>query len=292
MSISVISNVKSLLGESPIWDHRNDCFYFIDIKKPAIFKYYPKSKELTYIDTPSVIGCIVLDRHGGLIAAMKDGLAIVNFEKKSFQFLSKLDEDRKNNRPNDGKCDKAGRLWLATMDDSEKIPSGRLWKISPSLTKEIMEEDFIVGNGIDWSPDLQKMYFTDSAKKVIYIYDFDLFAGTIKNKNIFARIPDGQGFPDGLTVDSSGYLWSAHWDGSMITRYHPSGVIDRIIKLPIPRPTSLTFIGRNLETLLITSASIGLSETSLKRAPLSGSLFTISNPETTGLIGNNFNLIN
>jgi sugar lactone lactonase YvrE len=53
----------------------------------------------------------------------------------------------------------------------------------------------------------------------------------------------------------------------------PDGRIDRVIKLPVPRPTAPAFGGEDLKTLYITSASGGLSESQLQEAPLSGSLF-------------------
>jgi sugar lactone lactonase YvrE len=204
---------------------------------------------------------------------MQSGLAHVNFETSKYSYFTSIDTDRLCNRPNDGKCDKAGRLWIASMDNQEINPSGRLWCISHLTKPKIWDSNFVIGNGIDWSPDGKKMYFTDSVNRSIFIYDYDLSNGSIKNKKIFATIPKGYGFPDGLTVDSEGYIWSAHWDGWRITRYAPNGAIDLVVEVPVPRPTSLTFGGSNLNRLFITSASYGLTAEDLARSPNSGSIF-------------------
>jgi sugar lactone lactonase YvrE len=273
MSLNVAYKLKCLLGESPVWNCEDDCIYFIDIKKPAINRFSTRNLILETIDAPSEIGCIVLNRTGGLVAAMKGGLAFVDFENAKYNFFASIDDNCYDNRPNDGKCDIAGRLWIASMDMKEREPSGKLWSISSSATPKIMDKNFIVGNGIDWSLDSKKMYFTDSINRTIYIYDFDSSSGSINNKKVFVKISALDGYPDGLTVDSQGFIWSAHWDGWRLTRYTPDGLIDKIISLPVPRPTSMTFGSSNFSKLYITSASYGLTSDELERAPLSGSLF-------------------
>ena len=60
---------------------------------------------------------------------------------------------------------------------------------------------------------------------------------------------EGVGAPDGLTVDSEGCVWSVHWDGWCITRYDPDGNVERVINMPVPRPTSCAFGGPDLSTL-------------------------------------------
>lgn len=273
MSLDVAYKTNSLLGESPVWNHQDNSIYFVDIKKPAINRFSTENLVFESIGAPGEIGCIVLNKTGGLVAAMEGGLAFVDFEKSNYRFFSSIDTDRLSNRPNDGKCDANGRLWIASMDKKEKEASGRLWSISSLATPKIMDKNFIIGNGIDWSPDSKKMYFTDSMNRVIYVYDFDLSSGSIRNKSIFAKISAADGYPDGLTVDSQGFIWSAHWDGWRLSRYTPDGSIDKIVVLPVPRPTSITFGSSNFSKLYITSARYGLTSDELKRAPLSGSLF-------------------
>jgi sugar lactone lactonase YvrE len=106
-----------------------------------------------------------------------------------------------------------------------------------------------------FSPDNRTMYHTDSILRTIYKYDYDLENGAISSRRVFAEVPPDLGMPDGLTVDSEGYLWSAHWMGSRITRYRPDGAIDRIIECPFRKPTSLVFGGAGLRDLYVTTAS-------------------------------------
>lgn len=273
MLFELVLKSNLLLGESPVWNSFDNSLYFVDIKNPSIHRLHFPSGCFESIAAPSEVGCIVFSQDGILIAAMQSGLAHVNFETSKYSYFSSIDTDRLSNRPNDGKCDRAGRLWIASMDNQENNPSGRLWCISHLTKPKIWDSNFVIGNGIDWSPDGKKMYFTDSVNRSIFVYDYDLSNGSIKNKKIFATIPKGHGFPDGLTVDSEGYIWSAHWDGWRITRYAPNGAIDLFVEVPVPRPTSLAFGGSNLNRLFITSASYGLTAEDLARSPNSGSIF-------------------
>jgi len=287
LSLDIACKIDCILGESPIWSPKDASIYFIDIKKSAIIRFSTNNHQFQSIPTPAEIGCIVLNKKGGLVAALQTGLALVNFESQKFNFFLDIDIDRPSNRPNDGKCDAMGRLWVATMDQKEISPTGRLWRISSQGVSKVMDKNFIIGNGIDWSPDFKKMYFTDSANRTIYVYDFDLKNGSIKNKKIFVKISDLDGYPDGLTIDRDGYIWSAHWDGWRITRYSPNGTVDKIISLPIPRPTSLIFGGADYSNLYITSARYGLTKSQIETSPLSGSLF-VYDAKITGRPSNPF----
>lgn len=287
MSLNLALNSNCLLGESPVWSPVDQSIYFIDIKKMSINRFCISNSLFETIPTPSEIGCIVLKRGGGIVAAMQSGLAFVDFTVKEYAFFCTIDGDILTNRPNDGKCDGAGRLWVASMDNKEVSSSGRLWKVSSTTAPEIVDSNFVIGNGIDWSPDSKKMYFTDSVNRAIYIYDFDLGSGTIGNKEMFVKIPEDDGFPDGLVVDGQGFVWSAHWDGWRVTRYALDGSIDKVVNLPVPRPTSLAFGGANLSSLFITSASYGLSSAELMNAPLSGGLF-VYDSTVSGRLSNQY----
>ena len=118
------------------------------------------------------------------------------------------------------------------------------------------------------------MYYTDSAKRTIWAYDFDLENGEISNQRVFVRTPADY-VPDGLTVDAEGYIWSAKWDGWKVVRYAPDGSVDLEVHLSVQRPTSCTFGGSDLKQLFITSASTGLTETELQDQPLAGSVFVV-----------------
>jgi sugar lactone lactonase YvrE len=120
------------------------------------------------------------------------------------------------------------------------------------------------------------MYFTDSMVRTIWTYEFDPATGALGERRVFATLAANDGVPDGLTVDSEGFVWSAVWDGWRVLRYAPDGTIERTIRMPVQRPSSCMFGGPDLKTLYITSACVELGWDALKNGPLAGSLFALS----------------
>ncbi|MDB5370559.1 MAG: hypothetical protein JWP20_2117, partial [Roseomonas sp.] len=91
---------------------------------------------------------------------------------------------------------------------------------------------------------------------------------------LLARMPSGAGRPAGLAVDADGGLWVALHDGWSVARLGHDGEVERVLPLPVPRPTDLGFGGPGLATLYIATARDGLGFDTLAAAPLSGRLLT------------------
>ena len=92
---------------------------------------------------------------------------------------------------------------------------------------------------------------------------------------MFATLGGDAGFPDGMTVDTEGFLWVAHWGGSRVSRYAPDGGVARIVPMPVPNVTSVTFAGPELSTLYITTAREGMTPEQLEAAPEAGGLYRV-----------------
>ncbi len=265
-----------LLGESPLWHPVENCLYWVDIVAATLNRFEIMNKSLKKFNMPKPIGSIGWRAKGGLIAALSDHFASVNTETGTTQTIALPLQRQRDVMFNDGKCDRQGRFWAGTKDIAEKNPIGSLYCLdTEGKATEILQRGFTVSNGIAWSLDNSRMYICDSPARQIYQYEFDPIKGQLGRFQIFAKILESEGFPDGLTVDSEGYIWSCHWDGWQITRYTPTGEIDSVIPMPVPRPTSCCFGGPDLKTLYVTSASIGLSASMLEDAPQSGQVFAL-----------------
>jgi len=204
-----------------------------------------------------------------------DGFGFLDLNTGTITRTANPESELPNNRFNDGKVDRAGRFWAGTMDDSCAGPVGSLYRWDPNGTVTRMATGFICSNGLGWSPDNRILYFTDSMIRTIWAYEFDLASGSLGARKVFAELAKDDGVPDGLTVDSEGFVWSAIWDGWRVIRYAPDGRIDREIRMPVQRPSSCMFGGDDLKTLFITSACVELGWNSLCRGPLAGALFAL-----------------
>jgi sugar lactone lactonase YvrE len=272
----------ALLGESPLWSASENALYWVDIKNPRLFRHDLSSGATRVTPMPEPIGAVALSAGGGLVAALRSGFALIDPRGVAQPVFARPEADLPENRFNDGKCDRAGRFWAASMNDRERGATGHLYRVDGMQGFSRMESGFVIGNGLGWSPDNRVFYFTDSIARRIYAYDFAIDSGTISNRRVFATVPDDAGFPDGLCIDADGHVWSAHWDGWRVTRYAPDGRIVDVLRMPVPRPTSCAFGSPRLDMLYVTSARIGLDGQALARAPWSGSVLAIE-PGATGL---------
>jgi sugar lactone lactonase YvrE len=282
---------RSILGEGPIWRPRENSLYWLDLKAPAIYCFDVITRQNRQIPAAlgKTVGGMVFARNGRMIVSDAEGVHELT-PTGHRNLLMNPEADQVGNSFNDAKCDPKGRLWTGTTDVKEVRASGSLYVIegqgrTPGRVRRI-DSAIVCANGPAFAPDGRRAYFADSVAEEIYIYDVDLDTGLISQRKPFVKAKNGQ--PDGMTVDSQGFLWNAMWDGWRIVRYAPSGEIDREIKLPVPRPTSVCFGGPRMDQLFITSASDGLTEQQLAEAPLSGSLF-VCEPGVKGLLDAEFN---
>jgi sugar lactone lactonase YvrE/DNA-binding IclR family transcriptional regulator len=283
LNIQCVTLTRSLLGEGPTWSPRDSALYWVDILTPSVHCYDNQKGVDTEVKVGSMLSLVIPKATGGLLVATPGGLMTLDLESKSLSFFCHPESDRPGNRYNDGKCDRMGRLWVGTLDMGTAANRGNLFRVDSDGTWKKMDSGFTVCNGLGWSPDNTRMYFTDSARRTIYAYDFDLLSGQITNRQPFLILDASDGTPDGMTVDEDGCLWVAIWDAWRISRYSPEGRELLRVKMPVPRPTSCCFGGANLDTLYITSASVRLNEDALAAAPLSGSLFSLQVAGVRGL---------
>lgn len=263
------------LGEGPVWDTYRQRLLFVDIKGDALLSFDERrgGSVTSYPGMPSAV--VPLQASDDLLAVSRSGLEVVSPLRRTRTRISAIEENLPGNRPNDGKCDRQGRLWFGTADDAEASFSGSLYRVGADGGMTRMLTGIGVSNGLDWSPDGTVFYYTDSMRRTIWRFPFDPVEGTLGERSVFVALGAESGNPDGLTVDEEGFVWCAVWDGSRIIRFGPGGSIDRLVEMPVPRPTSLCFGGPDLSILYVTSARIGLSPDALAAAPLSGALFAV-----------------
>ncbi|KQY63352.1 IclR family transcriptional regulator [Ensifer sp. Root142] len=275
------------LGEAPVWIEREKRLYWVDILHPAVHRFDPVTGKNETCNVSKLVSAVLPAIDGRLVVASQDGVEFLDFDRGTFTLFAEPEPGMPENRLNDAKTDARGRLWVGSMRLDVSRPTGNLYRISGSGEVHRAAAGLTVANGLAWSSDGRIFYFVDTVPGIIYAYEFDIGEGLIGNRRVFARIPESEGRPDGLTVDAEGGVWCAIWDGWRVVRYHPDGKIDRVVDLPVPRPTSVAFGGDDLATLFITSARTRLPASTLTEAPLSGGIFACT-PGVRGLPANLF----
>ena len=264
------------LGEGPQWNERDGRLWWLDIHGHRLHRLDPASGEVVSIETPERIGSFAfLPEFGSrILAAFETGLAYFDIETKSIDWIVRPETSGGGRRFNDGRTDRQGRFWVATMvenQDRAGADSASLYRLDPGGTLSTHLGGIAIGNSLCVSLDGRTLYFADTPKKIIFAFDLDPETGSLSKQRIFAEAE--RGYPDGAVVDEEGCLWSARWGAGEVVRHAADGrVVDRLA-VPARQTSCVAFGGRDRKTLFVTSAREGMDEAALATDPEAGSLF-------------------
>lgn len=251
------------VGEGPIWDADNNNMIFLDILGKCIFIADYSSGDIKKINVGQMVGCMALCENGNILLGMEDGVYRLN--DKGDIILAHKPTKIKGERFNDGKVGPDGCFYLGTSD---KNGEGAFYRFRDGELTELFS-GCGCSNGLDWSVDETKMFYCDSPLHKIEVFDFDKENNNISGRRTFAEIDMSLGTPDGLTIDTEDNLWVALWDGEAVIKINTDGKITEKVDIPAKKSSSCCFAGKNLEDLIITSASKGDE----KYYPLAGYVF-------------------
>lgn len=284
LTAELFLDTKSKLGEGPIWDAQKQMLLWVNILDHLVLITDPASGETRSIDVGQMVGTVVPHGEDSVMLALHHGFARLDLESEELTFLSDPEADLPHNRFNDGKCDPAGRFWAGTMGVGDsRGASGSLYRMDVDHTVHKMFDDVTTSNGIVWSHDNRTMYYIDTPLGRVDAFDYDHASGNISNRRTAVTIPDGQGYPDGMTIDADGNLWVAHWGGHRISCWDPQkGELLETVMVPAPQVTACAFGGPQLDQLYITTARNGLDDATLAEYPHAGGVF-LATPNVHGV---------
>ncbi|WP_423821110.1 SMP-30/gluconolactonase/LRE family protein [Salinisphaera sp. SPP-AMP-43] len=264
------------LGEGLHWDPENQALYWVDIIGGQLHRLAPDSGHHTTVDQGEAITCVVRRTDGGLLAAMRSGIWLLDDTGHKQQQLVEAPEDTHDHRFNDGGTDPAGRFWIGTMNEAQSAADASLYcydgqTLSPRLS------DMTITNGLAFSPDGRWMYHTDTPTRIIRRHPFDADTGKLGAGETWVDLNrlDIEGYPDGAAVDAEGYYWTALFGGAAVARFDPAGTLVSHHPMSALQPTMPAFGGTDGRTLFVTTAREGMDEDTIAQWPDSGSLFSM-----------------
>jgi sugar lactone lactonase YvrE len=289
LKIEIAVEAKSILGEGAIWDSRKHLLYWVDIMQGLVHTYNPANKQNTTIEVGQYVGTVVPRHSGELLLAVKNGFASLNASTGKLTMINNPEAHLPGNRFNDGKCDPAGRFWAGTISLKSEKGAASLYCLDTDLAVRKMIDNVTISNGLAWSSDHKTFYYIDTPTLTVAAYDYDLQTGNISNRRVAITVPETEGFPDGMTIDSEDMLWIAHYGGSQVVRWNPhTGKKLQSVKLPVSQPTSCAFGGEQLNDLYITTCRENMKEDQLEKEPLAGCLFKVPGMPVKGVVAGEF----
>ncbi|MEJ8812524.1 SMP-30/gluconolactonase/LRE family protein [Variovorax ureilyticus] len=267
-------------GESPVWSIAEEALYWVDIPGRALHRWSAAGHVLWVTD--EMPACIAprADAPGSWLAGMESGLFTITPQGDGLvesKRLAEVNHAMPAMRFNDGRCDRQGRFWAGTMlmDMAAGARVGRVYRFDKNgAAPSVQLQDFIVPNGLGFSPDGRAMYLSDSHPSVqtIWAFDYDTETGTASNRRVFVDMNPLPGRPDGAAVDADGCYWICGNDAGLVHRFTPQGKLDRSLEVPVRKPAMCAFGGPKLDILFVTSIRPGGD---LSDQPLAGGLFAL-----------------
>lgn len=260
------------IGESPRWDSRRERLMWVDIDGQLLCFFDPTSGINIQHHIGSSVGVAVFAEQDQIALALKDRFVLFDEKTGITKTLATI-ESGPTFRFNDGGVDPAGRFYAGTMQVPSVPRTAHLYSIDQVGRVVTQLSEVGLTNGMAWSLDGKKFYFTDTTLGNIREFDYNIEDGAISKPRVIFELPRATGLTDGLVIDAEGCLWLAVWGGGQVLRLTTSGRIISKIDLPVSQVSSMGFGGKNLDQLFITSATFQLSQGELLRQPLAGSLF-------------------
>jgi D-xylonolactonase len=235
-----------------------------------MFRYTPGTEKYQQCYSGTVVGGFTIQEGGELLLFMAGG-AVAIWRDGVLDYLIRDIPKERESRFNDVIADPLGRVFCGTLPADGRL--GHLYRLGTDGTLTEVLGGIGCSNGMGFTPDGRGMYYTDTGRREISVFDYDENTGAISNRRVFARVPEGEGVPDGMTVDADGYVWSARWDGGCLVRYAPDGTEDLREHFPARKVSSLTFGGEDYADIYVTTAGAERRE---KEGPGAGALFRVN----------------
>ncbi|KAI5633384.1 SMP-30/Gluconolaconase/LRE-like region domain-containing protein [Phthorimaea operculella] len=287
-------------AESPAWDPDTNTLYWVDVLNQTLhaMDYNTKkhtAKSLKQFDCGELNVVLPVKNSKQLLVACKEFVAVMDWDQNTYEKLARLGPKGTRNVVNEGKCDANGRLWAGTKgpQNGDEVEEDRatLYKlVRPCYRPRSEVKKVTISNGLVWSLNNSLLYYIDSDTNTVDVFQFDLEKGELGERRTVLNTTDWgylDAIPDGMTIDRDGFLWVALHRYGQVIRINPdTREIVTVYSLPVARATSMTWVGKDLEDLAITTSKRNVPEAVVKLYPLSGTVFFLKGLGTGGVLAN------
>jgi gluconolactonase len=248
-------------AEGPVWWHEGGYLLFSDIHNDRRIKYLPGAGISVDQERTNNANGLTRDPKGRLIACENAARRVTRRELDgSVTVIMNSFQGQRLYRPNDVVVRSDGCVYFTDPWTGNAAP--REWdrtcpgvfRVTPDLgTKTLLIDDFVMPNGLAFSPDETVLYINDSRRGHIRAFDIALSGTLAKHTDrVFADLRgDDPGVPDGMKVDTAGNVYCGGSGGIWIM--DPTGKkVGRIVH-GANATTNMAFGGDDWKTLYFTT---------------------------------------
>lgn len=245
-----VANYQCVTGENPLWNADEGRIYWEDIETGRLFRASHETLEHECFYRGPRIGGFTFQVDGTLLLFEENRIAVLDPKSgKRRVLIEDIDPDME--RFNDVIADPEGRVFAGTIGRTDE--SGGLYRIDLDGRVSVVWKGVKIANGMGFTGDLRRFYWTDTMGRVIYIADYERSSGKLERRRPFYVAPPSEGLPDGLAVDNDDAIWTTRWDGSSMLYISSGGRVISRIGFPVPKVSSAAFGGPKLDTLYVTT---------------------------------------
>lgn len=266
--VDVLFDLRTEIGEGPLWDHRLGRLLFVDILAGELYSA-SLDGQVEVTGTGQALGAVGLREGGGYVLATQEGVATLEPGSPPVPF-SDLRLDVRV-RMNDAQVGPDGCFWSGSMAWDAAEGAGSLYRVAPDGGWSEVVQSVTISNGIGWNVACDTMFFIDSATRCLEAFHWDE-TGLLGGRRVIAHVPEG--LPDGLCIDEEDHVWVAVYDAGVVHRFAPSGELVTSLHVPARLATSCCFAGDDLDMLVITSAGVGI-EPRARHEQHAGAVFAV-----------------
>ncbi len=248
--------VGGQLAECPTWDAERETLFWTDIPTRRLYAQRWGSNEAPalFFESEQQIGGFTLQRDGRLLLFRERDIALLEADGSALRVVAPF-EHAGSTRFNDVTADPQGRVFAGTIGKSGD--SGALFRVDLDGSLSCVATGTGISNGITFSPGYDFLYWVCSTRRTIFRFPYNAATGQLGEPTPFFVGTPADGYPDGLTSDTEGNLYSIRWaakeEGLYI--FNPEGEVIHRQKLPAVATSSAAFCGPQLRDLAITSAA-------------------------------------
>ena len=248
-------------AEGPLWWKEGGYLLFSDIHNNKRMKYEPGKGVSLFLEPTNRANGLTRDLQGRLVACEHDSRRVTRLELDgSTTVLANSFQGRQLNRPNDVVVKSDGCIYFTDPWTSPNAPQqwdltfSGVYRLTPDLgTLTLLADDFVLPNGLAFSPDESVLYINDTRRG--HIRGFELLPSGALAKHtdrVFADLRGPEpGVPDGMKVDVEGNVYCGGAGGIWIM--DPKGKKLGRIAHGAPATTNIAFVGDDWKTLYFTS---------------------------------------
>lgn len=264
-------DINNNLGENILYNELDNSLYWIDINDKVMYIYDIETKYiLKYKFLNKPCSYCFTDKNDILLIAFEDGFYLFNKLTEKLEPIESTYKQIEMCRLNDGKADPYGNFICGGFSEihPEKIPQD-LWVVANNnrgVFNISNSPKHTIWNATCFSNDKRYMYCTDSPKRELWRYNYDICNKSIDNKKVMYHLSDTTKCQivtedmvfDGACVDKEDYIWIAIYNGSCVYRISPNGVLDTVVEVPTDKyVTSVCIGGKNMDILFIVTGHFG-----------------------------------